>query len=85
MPWQLRIERPAIRDVRRLPESDRNAVEEAVARLGSDPGSVDLKKLAGRRNEWRMRVGNWRVLVEMDNAAGVIRILGIRRRTTTTY
>jgi mRNA interferase RelE/StbE len=84
MPWQRELARRAIRDLERLPDRDRGAVEAAIDRLVADPGSVDLAKLAGQ-DQWRMRVGNWRVFLELDNAVGQIRILRVLRRTSTTY
>ena len=85
MPWRRELARRAIRDLDGLPDRDRVAVEAAIGRLVAAPSAVDLVKLGGSRNEWRMRVGNWRVFVELDNAAGQIRVLRVRRRTSTTY
>jgi len=53
-------------------------VEQALERLLRDLGTAGLRKLAGRRGEWRIRVGRYRVILELDNAAGeliVTRIL----------
>ena len=50
----------------------------ALDRLAENPGSVDIAKLGG--NEWRLRVGSWRVRFEMDNRAGVLRILRVLPR-----
>ncbi|MGH2603135.1 MAG: type II toxin-antitoxin system RelE family toxin [Dehalococcoidia bacterium] len=44
----------------------------ALEQLLVDFGSGDAKKLAGRPNEWRLRVGRWRVILELDNQAGLI-------------
>ena len=43
----------------------------AIARLVSDPQSADLRKLKGRP-ESRLRVGDWRVILELDVAARTI-------------
>jgi mRNA interferase RelE/StbE len=37
----------------------------AIGRLVSDPRSVELRKLKGRP-ESRLRVGDWRVILELD-------------------
>ncbi len=84
MPWQRELARRAIRDLEGLPDRDREAVEAALDRLVANPGSVDLVKLRGSEREWRIRVGNWRVFIELDNTVGMIRILRVRRRTSTT-
>jgi mRNA-degrading endonuclease RelE of RelBE toxin-antitoxin system len=33
----------------------------------------------------RRRVGSWRILFDVDQAKRVVVILGVKRRTTTTY
>jgi mRNA-degrading endonuclease RelE of RelBE toxin-antitoxin system len=36
------------------------------------PGAAHLAKLAGSENRWRLRVGARRVLLDLDNRAGLI-------------
>jgi mRNA interferase RelE/StbE len=78
MPWSLEVTRPARKDLEGLPAHDRTAVVEAIDRLLNDPGGADIKKLGG--SEWRLRVGRWRVRFEMDNQAGLLRILRVLAR-----
>jgi mRNA interferase RelE/StbE len=78
MPWSLEVTRPARKDLEGLPAHDRPAVVEAVDRLLNDPGGADIKNLGG--SEWRLRVGRWRVRFEMDNQAGLLRILRVLAR-----
>ena len=61
-------------------ESNRQAtrIAEAVERFGRDR-SGDFKKLQGGSNEWRLRVGDWRVIYEEQAGQTVIlRILNRR-------
>lgn len=81
MPWSIEITRPARRDLAGLSKRDRTAVGRAIDRLGQDPSAVDLAKLTGREGEWRLRVGRWRAILELDNAAGLIRILRVLPRS----
>lgn len=85
MPWTRQTKRRAARDLDDLSSGDRVAVEGAIERLLDDPGSVDLTKLAGRGNQWRMRVGRWRVILELDTAAGTITVLRVLPRNEGTY
>ena len=78
MPWELRVTRRAERDLTRLPDPDRTAVRQAIRRLRDDPGAVDIAKLGG--NEWRLRVGRWRIRFEMDSRAGVLWVLRVLPR-----
>jgi len=74
MPWRVDISRRGGRELDRLPIEDRNAVLDALAKLADDPSAVDLRKLAGQPNGWRLRVGRWRVLLKADNQTGTMRV-----------
>jgi mRNA-degrading endonuclease RelE of RelBE toxin-antitoxin system len=43
-------------------------------------GHGDVNKLAGRPNEWRLRVGSWRVTFTYDRAAGELVVLAVEPR-----
>ena len=78
MPWRLTLTRCAERDLATLSRSQCQAVIETLERAATDPGSVDLAKLRGRPDEWRIRSGGYRAIVQLDNQAGlmiVIRVL----------
>ena len=67
------------RDLRRLDHRSRERIREAVERLAAE-GSGDVKRLQGRDREWRLRVGDQRVLFtvvdDLDDAiVQVIRVL----------
>jgi mRNA-degrading endonuclease RelE of RelBE toxin-antitoxin system len=52
----------------------------ALDRLLGDFGSVDVTKLAGGGNRWRLRVGRWRALLELDNESGTILVTRVVAR-----
>jgi len=66
MPWRVRVTARAERDLGVLSESDRFAIREAIKALVVDPTSVDLRKLSGSRDQWRVRVGNWRIRLRLE-------------------
>lgn len=80
MPWQLEIRRRALRQLARLPEHERNAIESTLDRLIVDPTTADLKKLGGKQGEWRIRVGRWRVILELDNHSGLMTVVDVLPR-----
>jgi mRNA interferase RelE/StbE len=66
--WTLRYSRPAEKDISRLDPPIRRRILNALGQLAEDPGSGrGLRKLSGR-SESRLRVGDWRVI--LDVAAG---------------
>ena len=66
--WAVIVTPTARRDVRRLDPQVKRRVEAALDQVAIDPDSGHLRKLAGRP-ELRLRVGDWRVLVELDRSA----------------
>lgn len=73
--------RPAAqRDLDRLPPAIYQRVTEALAKLEQEPRPRACKKLTGRENEWRLRVGAYRVLYEVDDGAKIVRVFRIRHR-----
>lgn len=65
LPWSVEFERRADRDLEQLDPQVKQRVLTAIARLVSDPRSAELRKLKGRP-ESRLRVGDWRVILELD-------------------
>jgi mRNA interferase RelE/StbE len=51
----------ARRDLRRLDRPVQRRIIGALDRLVGDPPAGDVVKLAGSDDEWRLRVGDWRV------------------------
>jgi mRNA interferase RelE/StbE len=75
--WRVEITPPARRDLRRVDPPVRQRVLDALDRLVADPPTGDVIKLQGRE-EWRLRVGDWRVLLRLDHeqlAVHVLRVL----------
>lgn len=72
--------RPARKDLEDLAARDRRAVGLALGRLVDNPAAVDLAKLSGQGAEWRLRVGRLRVILELLNEDGRIRVLRVLPR-----
>ncbi len=78
--WAVRFERRAEKDFGRLDPPVRHRVAIAVERLAADPGNTTgVRRLAGRP-ESRLRVGDWRVLIELDHDTHQIVVLRILPR-----
>lgn len=55
-------------------------VREKIRALSSTPRPAGAKKLKGA-NTWRIRIGDWRVLYEIDDASKVVDVAAIRHRS----
>jgi mRNA interferase RelE/StbE len=69
--WFVIVTPTARRDLRRLDLQVKRRVESVLDQLATDPNSSHLRKLAGRP-ELRVRVGDWRILVELDRPTRTI-------------
>jgi mRNA interferase RelE/StbE len=72
--WSLRYSRRAEKDIGRLDRQVRRRVLMALGRLATDPeGTAGIRRLSGRAGS-RLRVGDWRVLFELDSATREITV-----------
>jgi len=66
--WVVILTPSARRDLRRLDRQVKRRVEQALDQLAADPAAAELRRLKGRP-ELRLRVREWRVLLELDHPA----------------
>jgi len=79
-PWRVLITPRAERDLERVPGAEHGRVVEAIDSLDSGLGHGDLRKLRGSDDEWRLRVGRWRIRFRPDFAEHVIVVLRVLPR-----
>jgi mRNA interferase RelE/StbE len=63
--YKILLERRAERDLRRLSAGTHERVTAAIRGLAANPRPLGCCKLAGSENDWRIRVGNHRVVYEI--------------------
>ena len=57
----------AERERRRLQGHIRQRINRHLLQLESEPRPSGVEKLVGRPNSWRLRVGDYRILYEIDD------------------
>jgi len=79
--YELAFSRIAARSLRRMPTQDARTVRARLDQLAVDPRAphLDVRRLAGREG-YRLRVGDWRVLYDLDDRLRVIDVLDVRQR-----
>ncbi len=78
--WRVEVTRTALKDLKRLDPPVRQRVHTALLALAQDPhASTQLRKLTGAP-EWRLRVGDWRVLLLLDEPERTIEITRVLPR-----
>lgn len=78
--WSYELEPHAVRDLAQLDPPVRRRSFEALDRFVEDPSRGDQRKLQGREDEWRLRVGDWRVRFRRDVQARLIVVLRVLHR-----
>ena len=79
MTYKPLILRRAQKERSELPESAYGRVKLAIQKLADDPRARGSRKLSGR-DGWRIRVGEYRVIYEIDNSNRSITVLHIGHR-----
>jgi mRNA interferase RelE/StbE len=69
----------ARRDFQRLDPPVQRRVIDALDRLTADPPAGDVVKLTASQDEWRLRIGDWRVRFQRDST-GLIHVLRVLPR-----
>jgi mRNA interferase RelE/StbE len=78
--YQLEITKQAIRALRRMPPNAALVVRRKLERLAEDPTRApNVKALKGRPG-YRLRVGDWRVIYELDHVQRRVVVLDIGPR-----
>lgn len=55
-------------------------IREAIEALADDPRPPGCRKLEGRENEWRVRVGTWRVVYRIEEDRVVVLVVRVAPR-----
>ena len=77
--YELRLHRDVARAYRRLHGALLERISAAIDALASDPRPAGAEKLVGR-GDYRIRVGEYRVVYAIDDAARVVTIARIAHR-----
>ncbi len=61
---RLVLSKRADKDLLSMEQKDRQRVQEAIDRLLLGIGTANVVKIKTREEQWRLRVGDWRILFE---------------------
>ena len=78
--YEVYLERAAENDLKRLPTTTFHRNISQIRALAENPRPSGCRKLAGSKNDWRIRIGDHRVLYEIDEKVKAVRIMRVRHR-----
>ena len=92
MSYHVEIAPAAQRDVKHLPSEVIRKVDATILELEQNPRPHGCTKLEGSEDEYRVRVGDYRILYVIDDKAKLVTIAHVRhrrdayrKRTVLTY
>ena len=68
-----------------MPQDVQVRLETPILALAQVPRPSGVRKLRGEERTWRIRVGPYRVVYDIDDDQEVVVILRVTRRSETTY
>ncbi|HEY4563251.1 MAG TPA: type II toxin-antitoxin system RelE/ParE family toxin [Thermoanaerobaculia bacterium] len=78
--YSIAFTRSARKQIERLDEPLVSRIFQHIEGLAENPRPADCRKLVGREDLWRLRVGDYRVVYTIDDSAKSIDIIAVRHR-----
>lgn len=79
MPYTIAILRRAQKELAELPSEVYTRIRDAIRKLGEEPRPPGYIQLSGREG-FRIRVGNYRIIYEIDVAQHIVNVMHIGHR-----
>ena len=79
MAYEILIDRPAQKGIQKLDATIRRRIGQVIVDLANDPRPASSKPLVNRP-AWRVRVGDYRVIYEIDDAARQVTVVYVGHR-----
>jgi mRNA interferase RelE/StbE len=78
--YEVYLERSAENDLRRLAPSIFLRIVPHIKILSENPRPSGCRKITGSSKDWRIRIGDHRIIYEIDDSLKAVRIMRIRHR-----
>ena len=69
--YDLHIERNAEKDFKKIPKNDFLKIIPEIKSLSNNPRPAGCRKITGTDHSWRIRIGDYRVIYDIDDNCNV--------------
>ena len=76
--------RKAVKQMQKIAESDRQTIYVKAKELRNFPNIGNIKHLKNHKYEYRLRIGNYRILFNFDDVVKIISIEEVKKRDERT-
>ncbi|MBC8346432.1 MAG: type II toxin-antitoxin system RelE/ParE family toxin [Candidatus Marinimicrobia bacterium] len=80
MIYRILFKPSAFKQGKKLPKKIQSKIREAIDKLKTEPRKIGCKKLRGTNNLYRVRVGDYRIVYEIEDDRLIILVLKIAHR-----
>ena len=77
--WTVNVDKAVDKRLKKIPEPEKSRINQAIDELELRPEAMNIKPLVGREG-YRLKVGGWRLLLDMDCAEKVIHVYMLAAR-----
>jgi mRNA interferase RelE/StbE len=78
--YSIEVKPSARKELEALPDPVLSRIVRKLESLADNPRPAGCKKLKGYREQWRVRIGDWRVVYLIDETKKLVSILPIAHR-----
>jgi mRNA interferase RelE/StbE len=80
MAWRVEIDAKAVREIRALPRQDQLRITSRIQSLADNPRQPGTVKLSGAENLWRIRVGVYRIIYQIQDERLLVTVVRVGHR-----
>ena len=78
--YEILLERRAEKDLKKLPSELFQRIIVKIRSLSENPKLQGSRKITGSKSDWRIRIGDYRAIYEIDEREKRVKIMRIRHR-----
>ena len=75
----------AVKQLRKIAKAEQKTIYVKAKELQNFPNTANIKQLKNYKYDYRLRVGNYRVLFNVDTVVKIISIEEVKKRDERTY
>ncbi len=78
--YEVYLEHAAERDLKKLQAEEFRRIIPAIKSLANNPRPSGCRKITGSKSDWRIRIGEFRIIYEIDEKEKAVRIFRVKHR-----
>lgn len=78
--YKILFKASAQKELKKLPKQTYLLIKEAIDKLATNPRPKQSRKLVGGTSQWRLRVGDYRIVYEIIDKQLIIEIVRVKHR-----